>query len=135
MPRVKRDHVITALLFVIVAGVAAAQRPPIGSPSENWRTYKNENGNFSVLFPNEPRDTTEQSTDAIESHTIGIQQSDVRYAVMYVKTKRENTVDDTSFNEYKDAMFRQFGDCKMQKESKPSRELKGYIGHGYRLSC
>src|SRR5215470_7122204 len=135
MPRVNRKHLFAASLLVLATGVAIGQRPPTGSPSENWRTYKNEPGNFSVLFPNEPKDNTEQNTDAIESHSVGIQQTGVTYVVMYVKAKQDNIADETSFNEYKDAMFKQFGDCKVQKEGKPSRELKGYIGRGYKLSC
>src|SRR5437879_5319657 len=83
--------------------------------TEQWRTYKNELGNFSILLPSEPKDETTQKTDQIEAHAVHVLQGGVSYLVLFMKTASENPVDEASFNDYKAAIFKSFENCNVQK--------------------
>jgi hypothetical protein len=106
-----------------------------GSPMENWRTYRSEKGNFTVLLPAEAQDTANPAPDGMESHVVTTRQGGVNYLVLYLVTTRENTLDEQSFDEYKKVVFKEFGDCAVQKQGEPTHKLKEYLGHSYRLAC
>jgi hypothetical protein len=55
--------------------------------------------------------------------------------ILGIASKSEATVDESNFEEYKTAVFREFENCKVQKQGPASRKLEGFVGHNYRLGC
>ena len=102
---------------------------------ENWRTYRSDKGNFTVLFPAEVQETSNPAPEGMESHAVATRQGGANYLVLYLVTTRENTVDEQNFEEYKSAVFKEFGDCAVQKQGDPTRKLKNYLGHSFRMAC
>lgn len=111
--------------------------PKATAPGENWFTYKNAEGNFSANLPIEPKDTVNSVPDAqiATSHTILSLSNDIGYMVVYAETAAEHSVDDASFNSYRDAFLKTLPSCSVAVESEASPSIRGYIGHAYRLNC
>jgi hypothetical protein len=121
-------------LFVLLCLAAPIAGQSAGQ-SDEWKRYKNVDGNFSVLFPVEPTDTVNGAEGGAQSHTILALQTPVGYMVVYAAIPGELPVDDATFEEYKDGVFKALPDCKVVTAAEGAPALRGYIGHWYRLSC
>ncbi len=60
---------------------------PLAGETDEWRRYKNEGGNFSVLMPVEPKESVNGDQGAQPSHTIQAISASIGYTVVYVITK------------------------------------------------
>jgi hypothetical protein len=116
------------LLLCLMAAVSAQ--------SDGWKQYKNADGNFSVLFPGEPKDTVnDDGSGGVRSHTLLAMQNPNGYMVVYNKMAVEQKVDEDTFRQFRDGVFKQLPKCEVAKEGAPARALAGYIGHWYNLNC
>ncbi len=120
-----------ALLFCLavpIAGQGAGQ-------TEEWKRYSNADGNFSVLFPVEPTDTLNGEQGEVRSHTLLALVRPNAYTVVYTTMTREQTVDEATYEVFKDAVFKELPKCSVVTVGAVSPAISGYIGHWYRLSC
>jgi hypothetical protein len=62
-------------------------------------------------------------------------QSPDGYMVVYTTMAAEQKVDEDTFRQFRDGVFKQLPKCEIVKEGPPSRALAGYIGHWYNLNC
>lgn len=108
---------------------------PIAGQTDEWKTYKNDDGNFSVLFPNEPTDTKNTSEAGIQSHTLLSKVPPTLYSVVYTKMTEEQTVDESTYETFKNAVFKELPKCNVITDKASSHPIQGYISHAYRLSC
>lgn len=130
-----RNLAVRILLLLCLAASLAGQ-------TGEWKTYKNTDGNFSVLFPGEPKDTVNPGEPGIQSHTLLASLNPAVYTVVYTSMAKEQPVDDATFTIFKDAVFKELPNCSIVKdgmvvvtEGLVSPVLQGYIGHWYRLGC
>jgi len=107
----------------------------LAGQSGNWKTYKNDQGNFSVLFPGDPTDTINKKAEDIESHTLLVQQGSSMYMVVYSTMSSPQKVDEATFQEFKNAMFKELPKCEVESEQAPAPALDGFIGRYYKLGC
>lgn len=118
-----------ALFIFCLAGPLAAQA--------QWKRYEEPEGNFSVLFPGQPKkDTVGPIQEGIESSN-GFSASDgsVHVGVFYVHIKQERKVDEANFDAYKKYFFSGFPKCVELNTTAASPVFPSYIGHAYRLEC
>jgi hypothetical protein len=109
---------------------------PFWGQTDEWKTYKNTDGNFSVLLPGPPKDELVQKDAASETHTILAQTSaGYGYSVVYTSIAAEHQVDDVAFASFRDGVFNAMAPCKVTSDGPVSLVVQGYIGHFYRLSC
>ena len=123
-----RNSVRGVLLLLLFACSFAGQ-------ADEWKKYKNTNGNFTVLFPGEPQDSVNKNDAEIQSHTLIAQEKPAFFTVVYTNMTTEQTVDDANYNSFKDAVFKELPKCEVGPEQPASRVVEGYIGHAYHLSC
>lgn len=116
------------LILLLAAGPLAAQ-------TSEWKRYKNTNGNFTVLFPGEPNDSVNQAESGVESHTLMAREASAFYTVVYTTMTNAQTVDEATFQVFKNAVFKELPKCETGPEQPVSPVLQGYIGHSYRLNC
>jgi hypothetical protein len=116
-----------ALLVCLTASLA-------GQINE-WRNYRNVNGNFSALMPGEPKETESTDTDGATTHTIQAISDSVVYVVIYVAAPSEQPVNEATFNVYRDAFLKGLPNCDLVKEDAPSTAFPQHVGHWYRLNC
>jgi hypothetical protein len=120
-----------ALCVLLLLCLAA----PIAGQTDEWKRYQNAEGNFSMLFPTEPTDTKNKSEEGIQSHTL---LSTVRpniYTVVYTTMTQEQTVNDSTYETFKNAVFKELPKCNVITDRTGSHAIQGYISHEYRLSC
>jgi hypothetical protein len=103
--------------------------------TDEWKRYNNVDGNFSVLFPVEPTDTLNGEQGEVRSHTLLALERPYAYTVVYTVMTREQTVDDATYEVFKDAVFKELPKCSVVTVGAVSPAIPGYIGHWYRLSC
>jgi hypothetical protein len=108
---------------------------PIAGQTDEWKRYKNVDGNFSVLFPTEPTDTVNKGEEGVHSHTLLSMVRPNAYTVVYTTMTKEQTVNDATFEVFKNAVFKELPKCTMVTDGIVSPAIHGYIGHWYRLSC
>jgi hypothetical protein len=108
---------------------------PIAGQTDEWKRYKNVDGNFSVLFPTEPTDTVNKGEEGVQSHTLLSMVRPNAYTVVYTTMTKEQTVNDATFEVFKNAVFKELPKCTMVTDGIVSPAIQGYIGHWYRLSC
>src|SRR5215813_10850974 len=58
-----RNRILILFLLLNLTAVFFAQ-------AVEWKRYENKGGNFSVLFPGEPKDTASDESEGMESHTL-----------------------------------------------------------------
>jgi hypothetical protein len=100
-----------------------------------WKAYKNTEGNFRVLFPVDPTDTVNPSSEGIQSHTLLALQKPVGFTVVYASMKDEQPVDAATYEIYKNGVFKELPNCNVAKDEPAAPVVQGYIGHYYRLNC
>ena len=120
------------LSVVLILSLAAA---PLAAQTSEWKRYKNTDGNFSVLFPGEPADSINKTEEGAQSHTLLAKEGSAVYTVVYTLMTSAQTVDEATFQVFKNAVFKELPKCEADGEQPASPALEGYIGHGYRLSC
>jgi hypothetical protein len=117
------------LLCACLAGSLAGQ-------NQDWVLYKSDAGNFTVWMPAQPSETTAPGQGGVsESHTIMTINGGVGYTVIYVTFSSDQTVDDATYNVYRDSFMKSLSSCRQESEREASPALPGYIGHWYRLNC
>jgi hypothetical protein len=107
----------------------------LAGQTNEWRTYRNVDGNFSALLPGEPKETASTDPDGTTTHTIQAVSDSVVFLVVYVAAPSEQPVDETTFNIYRDAFLRGLPKCDLVKEDTPSPAVAAHVGHSYRLNC
>ena len=122
-----------ALAFRVLLLLCVAA--PIAAQTDEWKRYKNADGNFSVLFPTEPTDTKNKSEEGIESHTLLSTVRPNLYTVIYTTMTQEQHVDDANYETFKNAVFKELPKCNVITDKAGSHPIQGYISHQYRLSC
>ena len=122
-----------ALAFRVLLLLCLAA-PTVGQTDE-WKRYKNPEGNFSVLFPTEPTDTKNKSEEGIESHTLLSSVRPVAYTVIYAAMTNEQPVNDATYDTFKNAVFKELPKCTVMTDKAGSPAVQGYISRQYRLSC
>jgi hypothetical protein len=123
-----RAPVIYVLLLLCLAA-------PIAGQTDEWKRYKNAEGNFSVLFPTEPTDTINKSEEGIQAHTLTSAVRPNFYSVVYTTMTQEQPVNDATYETFKNAVFKELPKCSVISDTAGSHLIQGYISHEYRLSC
>jgi hypothetical protein len=108
---------------------------PLTGQSANWNIYTDDKGNFSVLFPSQPQDSVNSDTEDMKSHTLMARDGNVIYTVVYTSMAAPQNVDDTTYEIFRNAVFKELAKCEVETELPAAPALNGYIGHWYRLSC
>jgi hypothetical protein len=108
---------------------------PFAGQTNQWKRYKNTDGNFSVLFPGEPKDSVNQTEGDAKSHTLLATEKPAVYTVVYTTIPSPQPVDESTFNVFKNAVFKELPKCEPGTEQPAAPAITGYIGHWYRLSC
>jgi hypothetical protein len=103
--------------------------------TNEWRAYKNIDGNFHVLFPVEPKDTVNPAQEPIHSHTFLAMYNAAGYTVIYATQPKEEPVDEASFEEYKKDFLKELPKCEVAKDQPAAPAIQGFVGHWYRLTC
>jgi len=120
------------LSVVLILSLAAG---PLAAQTSEWKRYKNTDGNFSVLFPGEPSDSVNKIDEGIQSHTLLAKEGTTFYTVVYTVMTSAQTVDEPTFQVFKNAVFKELPKCEAGAEQQASPAVEGYIGRSYRLSC
>jgi hypothetical protein len=108
---------------------------PFTGQTAEWKTHKNTDGNFSVLFPGTPTDTVNKTDGEIRSHTLLVMDKPVVYMVVYTAMSSEQPVNEAIYQVFKNSMFKILSNCEASTEGPPAPAIDGYIGHWYRLGC
>jgi hypothetical protein len=117
------------LLCASLAGSLAGQ-------NHDWISYRNDAGNFTVQMPAQPNETTAPGQGGVsESHTLMTIEGGVGYTVIYVTFSSDQTVDEATYNVYRDSFMKSLSNCRQDSERAASPALPGYIGRWYRLTC
>lgn len=120
-----------ALRVLLLLCVAA----PISGQTDEWKRYKDTQGNFSVLFPTEPTDTKNKTEEGIQSHTLLSTVRPNLYSVVYTAMTQEQPVNDSTYETFKNAVFKELPKCNVITDKTGSPAIQGYLSHEYRLSC
>lgn len=108
---------------------------PLAGQTGEWKTYKNDTGNFTVLFPGEPQDSVNKAEGDVVSHTLMVKSEAGIYTVVYSSMATAQPVDEDTFTAFKKAVFNELPKCDVVDEQSASPAVRNYIGHWYRLSC
>ena len=119
---------LSVVLILSLAGPLAAQ-------TSEWKRYKNTDGNFTVLFPGEPADSVNKTEQGAQSHTLLAKEGSAFYTVVYTVMTSTQTVDEATFQVFKNAVFKELPKCEPGAEQQASPAMEGYLGRSYRLSC
>jgi len=119
-------------LLCILGLICAAL--PLAAQSDQWHDYKNAGGNFSVLLPAEPQESS-GGESALTSHTIQAISNSIGYTVVYVVIPAEQVVDEPKYKIYRDSFMKSLPNCDLITEAGPSVAQRGYVGHWYRMNC
>lgn len=122
----------TLVFYVLLLLCLAA---PIAGQTDEWKRYKNADGNFSVLFPNEPTDTINKTENGMQSHTLASTVRPTIYTVIYTTMTEEQPVNDATYEVFKNAVFKELPKCTVMSDKTGSPAIQGYISRDYRLSC
>jgi hypothetical protein len=120
------------LSVVLILSLAAG---PLAAQTSEWKTYKNTSGNFTVLFPGEPADSINKTEGDMQSHTLLAREGSAVYTVVYTVMTNAQTVNEATFQAFKEGVFKELPKCEAGAEQPVSPALASYIGHAYRLSC
>src|SRR5438270_1340074 len=108
---------------------------PFMGQTNEWKRYKNTDGNFTVLFPGNPEDSVNKTDSGSQSHTLMAIQRPAIYTVVYTTMAEEQKVDNATYEIFKNAVFKELPKCEVGKERPAVPALGGYIGHWYLLNC
>ncbi|HZU33653.1 MAG TPA: hypothetical protein VFB79_21245 [Candidatus Angelobacter sp.] len=115
-------------IVVLLAGMLAGQ-------SAEWKTHSNAEGNFTVQFPGDPKDTVNPTDSSMKSHILQVQQSPVLYMVVWSFIDKEQSTDNKNYEDFKSGVFSKLPSCTVENEQAASPAFRQYVGRGYLLSC
>jgi hypothetical protein len=124
----KRKLALPALAIFLLALPLAAQ-------TDAWAKYDNKEGNFTVLFPQQPADSVNGTDPSVQSHTLMARHESAIYTVIYTVHNNSQTVDNATYQVFRDAVFKELPKCSVEVEQGPAPALDDYIGHWYHLTC
>ena len=132
MIREANHRVRIAVQMLLILCLAAS----LTAQTDAWKRYEERDGNFSVLFPAQPKDTVSPSREGTESsHGFSASDGSVYVGVFYADLKQEQKVNEANYEAYKKAYFSRLPKCNELNSTVASPAFSGYIGHGYRLEC
>ncbi|HMF90493.1 MAG TPA: hypothetical protein VKL40_07600 [Candidatus Angelobacter sp.] len=123
-----RNRILILFLLLNLTAVFFAQ-------AVEWKRYENKGGNFSVLFPGEPKDTASDESEGMESHTLAAMEKPAGYMVVYTRDTSEQDVDDASFQEFRNGFVKKLSNCAIDREGPRSPAIRGYLGRWYQFRC
>jgi hypothetical protein len=130
--RKKRRHSRYCLIPAIGPVVLAffiSPAVPIAGQTEEWHRYKNDRGNFSVLFPIEPK--------AFDTETTLVASGSTTYVVIYQDENFKHV--EAVFQTYRDSALNEMAaktNCELLKKGDPpSLRVRGYFGSLFRGKC
>ncbi len=100
-----------------------------------WIRYRNDDGNFSVLMPLEPKEINVREESDDVSHTIQAISGSTSYTLVYQKAKSERIVNESAFKVFVAGFTRNSTVCEFVREGLPSRTMLGYFGASFREAC
>ena len=115
-------------MIVLLAGVLAGQ-------TAEWKTVNSTEGNFTIQFPGDAQDTVNQVGESMTSHTLQMQLKPAIYLLVWSYIPTEQPVDDTAYNAFKGGFISKLPNCTTDSDQATGPSFRGYIGHGYVLSC
>jgi hypothetical protein len=135
MQKMRKLILRLSLLLCLGASIIGATGRQTAGQTEEWKRYKNVDGNFSVLFPVEPTDTVNNAEGGVQSHTLLALVRPFAYSVVYTAMTKEQTVDEATFKAFQDGVLKELPKCSVPTVRAGSPAMQGYIGHWYRLNC
>jgi hypothetical protein len=108
---------------------------PFAGQTDEWKRYKNTDGNFTVLFPGEPKDSTNEIPGGMTSHTLQIVKAPAVYTMVWTFIDAKQTVTDANFEIFKTSFLSKLPKCTVAADQPASPALPDYIGHEYQLNC
>lgn len=125
--RMRHNLLRLSLLICLTASLTGQTAP--------WQKYRNVAGNFAVLLPVEPKETTTGDTPATTSHTIQAIAEAVSYTIVYVTLDEEQEVTEANYKTYKEGVLKELSTCTVLDEQPAAPAIPGYIGRWYRMNC
>ena len=101
----------------------------LADTGDDWRTYRNEEGNFSVQLPGQPK--TEPAGE--NTFNFMLLQPGMAYLVTY-NFHSESAADDTNFEAYQKGVAKSL-ECNVLSDGPSTRPIAGYKSHQYRYDC
>src|SRR5689334_8157562 len=98
---------------------------PFTEQTAEWKTYRNTDGNFSVLFPGTPTDSINKTDAEIRSHTLMVVDKPVVYSVVYSAMNSAQTVNDATYQVFKSSVFKELPNCEASTEGPPAPAING----------
>jgi hypothetical protein len=90
---------------------------------EEWKRYKNTDGNFTVLFPGEPKDSTNEIPGGMTSHTLQIVKTPAVYTLVWTFIDAKQTVTDANFEVFKTSFLSKLPKCTVAADQPASPAL------------
>ena len=121
--------VVSGFLFLLLLS------SPFTGQTTEWKRYKNTDGSFTVLFPGDPESSISKNDNGAQSHTLTARENPVMYMVVYTTHASLQPVNEATYQDFKNAFFKELPKCEGGAEEPASPAVEGYIGHWYRLNC
>lgn len=115
-------------IVVLVAGVLSGQ-------TTEWKSVRSTEGNFTVQFPGDPQETVNSAGSSMTSHTLQVQVKPAIYLLVWSYIDPEQAVNDSTYEAFKTGFVSKLPNCSTDVDQSASPSFRGYIGHGYVLSC
>jgi hypothetical protein len=108
---------------------------PFSGQTDEWKRYKNTEGNFTVLFPGEPKDSANPIAGGMSSHTLQALKAPAIYTLVWTFIDAKQGVTETNFEVFKTSFLSKLPKCTVAADQSASPALPNYIGHEYQLTC
>lgn len=128
-------RLLSGLWIVLLLGIVLLLASPLAGQTDEWKKFKNTDGNFTVLFPGEPQDTVNNGGSGLTSHTLQALRKPAFYMIVWTSFDSLQAVNDTNFEGFRKGFLSKLPKCEIGAERPASPALQGYIGQGYRLNC
>lgn len=107
----------------------------LAGQTKEWRRYKNDDGNFSVLLPAEPKESVGSGQNGDRTHIIQVASGSIIYTVIYQNMRYEHAVNEALFKLYRHEVLGILSNCYVLTEDAPSPALLGFFGSRLRMNC
>lgn len=108
---------------------------PFSGQTDQWKQYKDTTGNFTVMFPGDPKDSVNQNDKDIQSHTLLAVDGQYYYTVIYTAMNSDQKVDHETYEVFKNAVFKELPNCEVGQDGEAAPPVAGYVGRWYHLNC
>lgn len=108
---------------------------PAVSVSANFNSYKNTAGNYSINFPGQPKESALPPAPNEVGSLTQSTEAGVTFTVTYAYNQAVQTVDEATFNAFRDRFLQNLATCQVLSETAASPALANYQSKAYRLSC